>query len=249
MSHKPYIRLQEGAILVADAHYSDKYPLFFDFLQALKNEKIKTTQLILMGDIFELLFGQIKYTIQENKKEIDILNRLSLKIEIIYFEGNHDFGLKKIFPQIKIFPLQQQPQVFEFYNQKIELSHGDTKTPFAYQAYTKTIRNPSVLSFVGILDIICSQCIIKWLKRRGENKNPCYKINNFKKIIINRLKEIESDKLDIVIEGHFHQDTRFELSGLIYINLASFSCNQKYFIVQSNKGQLHLKDVFFEESM
>lgn len=248
MSHKSFLTLQEGAILVADAHYSDEYPLFLDFLISLENEKIKTDQLILMGDIFELLFGKIKYTIEANKKEIDILNRLSLKMEIIYFEGNHDFGLKKIFPDIKIFPLQQQPQVFSFHEQKVQFSHGDTKTPISYQIYTKTIRNPFVLSLVGFIDILCSNCIIKWLKVRGEKKNPCYKIDNFKNIIKRRLRSIEDEVLDVVIEGHFHQDVSFELYGIRYINLASFSCNRKYFIVQSSKGQLRLQDTSFEES-
>ena len=53
----PNITLQEGAILIADAHYSDKHPEFYAFLKALDSGQIKTKQLILMGDMFELLFG------------------------------------------------------------------------------------------------------------------------------------------------------------------------------------------------
>lgn len=244
----PEIKLHEGAILVADAHYSEKHPLFLSFLRALDEGRIKTTQLILMGDMFELLFGVIKQTCKENEEGIRVLNSLSKRIEIIYFEGNHDFGLKRVFPNMRIYPLQKQPVLAEFFDQKVQLSHGDTKSPLGYRIYTKLIRNPFVLFSVGLVDKVCSHCIIKWLKNRGKKKNPCYKIDSFEEIIKKRLKHLRTEALDIVIEGHFHQDLSFKLYGFVYANLASFACNRKYFIVQSNNKQLLLQESRFEES-
>jgi UDP-2,3-diacylglucosamine hydrolase len=241
MSHN--ILLQEGAILIADAHYSDKYSQFFTFLQALESGAIKTSQLILIGDMFELLFGVISQTKKDNAQEIALLNKLSESMEIIYFEGNHDFGLKNIFPNILIIPLQEQPQVAKFNEQKVMLSHGDTKTPLGYQVYTKMIRNPFILSIVGLFDILCAHCIIKWLKSRGMQKDPCYKIDLFKKIIQKRLSYLKDEPLDIVVEGHFHQNLSFELYEFEYINLSSFACNSKYFIVQSNRAQFNLQEI------
>jgi UDP-2,3-diacylglucosamine hydrolase len=247
MSRK--IKLQEGAILIADAHYSNEYPQFYGFLKAIDSEKIKTKQLILMGDMFELLFGVIEQTHTDNIKEIALINKLSKHIEIIYFEGNHDFGLQNIFPNITVFPLQQQPQITEFNGQRVQLSHGDTNTPLGYQVYTKLIRNPLILFMIGLVDKLCVHCIISWLKRRGEKKDPCYKIKGFKEIIYKRLKGVESENIDVVIEGHFHQDLSFTLYGFDYINLASFACNQKYFTVQSNQEQLVLQETLFKESI
>lgn len=239
----PNMILQEGAILIADAHYSEEYPQFQTFLHALDSGEIKTPQLVLMGDMFELLFGVIKQTIEDNSPEIKLLNRLSKKIKIIYFEGNHDFGLKNIFPDILIFPLEQQPQEFSFKKEKILLSHGDTNTPLGYQIYTKLIRNLSILSVIGFFDILCGHCIIQWLKSRGIKKDPCYKIDQFREIIMRRLSALENEAPDIVIEGHFHQNSKFDLYGFEYINLSSFACNSKYFIVQSNKEQFSLLEM------
>ncbi len=244
----PNIVLQEGAILIADAHYSAKYPHFFSFLQALDSGKIETGQLILMGDMFELLFGVIKQTHIDNAEEIALLNKLSQEIEIIYFEGNHDFGLKEIFPHIRVYPLQEQPQLALFDEQQVLLSHGDTQTPLGYQLYTKLIRNPFILTLVGMMDRLCSHCIIRWLKSRGEEKNPCYKIDGFDDIIKARLKYLKEKGPNVVIEGHFHQNVKFPLYGFDYINLASFACNQKYFIVQSKDKQLSLQETRFKES-
>ena len=246
MSHN--IILQEGAILIADAHYSSAYPQFYTFLQALESGEIQTKQLILMGDMFELLFGVIKQTCIDNEKEVILLNKLSKNMEIIYFEGNHDFGISKIFPNILTIPLEQQPQLTHFKEQKVQLSHGDTKTPLGYQVYTRLIRNPIILGFVGLIDKICAHCIIKWLKSRGEGKEPCYKIHDFIKIITKRLKYLENDDLDIVIEGHFHQDMQFKMYDFDYINLSSFACKRKYFIVQSKNKQFFLQETQFKES-
>lgn len=247
MSHK--LILQEGAIFIADAHYSQEYPHFYAFLQAIDSGKIKTQQLILMGDMFELLFGVIKQTHKDNAEEIALLNKLSKRIEIIYFEGNHDFGLKRIFSDIRVFPLQEQPVLSVFKGQNILLSHGDTNTPLGYQIYTKLIRNPVILYLIGIADKICAHCIISWLKSRGEKKDPCYKIKRFKEIIHQRLKSVKSETVDVVIEGHFHQDLSFSLNGFYYINLASFACNQKYFTVQSNEEHFIVQETLFKESI
>lgn len=247
MHMSPKATLQEGAILISDTHYSDDYPQFYRFLKALESGEIKTSQLILMGDIFELLFGVIKQTREDNKKEIALLNKLCESIEIIYFEGNHDFGLKEIFPNIMIFPLEEQPQVLSFNKQKVQLSHGDTQTPLGYQIYTKIIRNKIILSLVGMLDILCLHCIINWLKNRGVKKDPCYKIKGFKEIIHRRLSYLKDEALDIVIEGHFHQNLSFECYGFDYINLGAFACNHKYFIVQSSHEQLVLQETLFKD--
>jgi len=244
----PKLILQEGAILIADAHYSDQNPYFFSFLKAVDEGRIKTPQLILMGDMFELLFGKIKQTQVENEKVINLLNKLSKKINVSYFEGNHDFLLKNIFPNIVIYPIKEQPQEVDFNKQKVMLSHGDTHLSLSYTLYTNIIRNGLTLSILSLVNTLCLNCIMKWLKKRGNNKDQCYKIASFEEMAFQRLLYLKEKALDIVIEGHFHQNTSFKLYGFEYINLASFACNQKYFIVQSSKGQFFLHETRFEES-
>ena len=41
-------------------------------------------------------------------------------------------------------------------------------------------------------------------------------------------------KVDVVAEGHYHQNVDFMVSGTHYINFSSFACNQSYFSVQSS---------------
>ncbi|EAI9968245.1 UDP-2,3-diacylglucosamine diphosphatase, partial [Campylobacter jejuni] len=86
---------------MADAHENEQRKEFWEFLQTLKKGKISTPQLILMGDIFDLLIGEISATHEFAKPYIELLEELALKIEIIYLEGNHDFNLSCFFKRVK----------------------------------------------------------------------------------------------------------------------------------------------------
>ncbi len=83
------LKIKDRAIFIADGHENSKRDSFYKFLKKLQSKEIETPQLFLLGDMFDLLFGNITYTINKHKKEIDLLNSLSKEIEIHYFEGNH----------------------------------------------------------------------------------------------------------------------------------------------------------------
>jgi len=89
------VKIQEGALLIADSHYPHHGDSFFKLLQKLESEEIKIPQLFLMGDNFDLLFGHNDYIQTFSAEAIELLQKLSQKIEIHYFEGNHDFCLKE----------------------------------------------------------------------------------------------------------------------------------------------------------
>lgn len=101
--------LKPGALLIADAHYSDQRPKLIELLQSVYDGNTTASQLILMGDIFDLLFGPIALTYERNKEAIEIINAIAMKIEVLYLEGNHDFLLKRYFPEIYLVPLSSQP--------------------------------------------------------------------------------------------------------------------------------------------
>jgi len=66
-------------------------------LQEIDSGELSTPQLFLMGDNFDILFGgneYVKRISDKTQETIDILNTISHKIDIYYFEGNHDFLLK-----------------------------------------------------------------------------------------------------------------------------------------------------------
>ncbi len=245
MSHNDY-QLQEGAILIADAHYSDEQPEFLEFLKALESGAIVTPQLILMGDIFDLLFGYIPLTQQRNHEAVTLINTLCKRMEILYLEGNHDFQLRTLFREIHVVPIKDQPFICYYNNKKVLLAHGDYRGTWSYRLYLFLIRSSPVLQLLNGIDMISNHAIIKRLDRYLSRKNHCRTIPHFQEKIDASEELFARYECDYVIEGHFHQNRTFHYDTFHYINLAAFACNQRYFIVQCENKQELLQEVIFK---
>ncbi len=240
------IQIKEGAFFITDAHYSSSRPELLGFIKAIHSDKLHPTQLIFLGDVFDALFGSITQTIKKNQEMISLLNEISQKIEIIYLEGNHDFNLKYIFPNIKTFTISSQPLECQINGKKTLLAHGDFGTDFGYKIYTSLIRNRFLLPVFNLIDKMFNNLILKNLDEYLSKKNDCKEFTGFRKYISKRLE----NKFDTTyfIEGHYHQNRSIKFDGFEYINLAAFACNQRYFIVKSfNDKELLEEKIFSKE--
>ena len=227
--------IKKSALFVADAHVNEKRDELYSLLEQINNSKLRPSQLFLMGDIFDLLVGNVKYTQKTNQKYIELINEISKKTETFYFEGNHDFNLKKLFPEVKVFSYDEQPVIFDMNNKKILLLHGDKAAPFSYVFYTAIIRSKIFLSFVSLVDNILNGFISKKIINSQYNKKLCKRIDNFENIVLKRVNKLIKKDIEVIMEGHFHQDIQIELGKKKkYINIPSFACNKSFIIVQSH---------------
>ncbi len=226
-------KIKDGAIFISDAHANGNREDFFRFLLFLKKGGLNPPQLFLVGDIFDLLSFKIDYTKKFFFREIKLLRRLSKRMDIYFFEGNHDFVLKPLFKNIKVFPIQKQPVFFVYKDLKICISHGDVFENCFYKIYTKIIRNPFLLSFLNFFDSFGGFFLSKRILKKQSMKKPCRKIENFKIIIEKRVKRYKDCSL--VIEGHYHQNAKFFIEGKSYINLPSFACDKKVFVFKNGE--------------
>jgi len=211
MSHN----LKEGAIFIADAHYPNHSKELIPLLESINSANVQTSQLFLMGDIFDLLVGNSSYLKARFSKEIELIEQIATKLEVFYIEGNHDFNLKPLFKNTKIIPISKQPLILKDKNKTIAISHGDKfNTTLLYKIYTKLIRNPFIIKLIP-------QIYAKKKIEKMSAKKICKKIENFENCILN-IKKYHSSNL--IIEGHFHQGIKQKN----YISLPSFACDKKY---------------------
>lgn len=225
------IVIKEGAFLISDAHYSDLRPELLGLIEDIHSQKLLPTQLILMGDIFDALFGGVAYTQKKNQKMIQLLHEISLRVETIYLEGNHDFNLKEYFSHIKIIALKEQPLLCSYEDKKVCLAHGDFDGNWSYRLYCKLIRNKTLVSFLTLIDTLLKHKILKKLDAYLATKEDCKEFSGFKEYVESR--GLQKYKGDYFIEGHYHQNRAFALHEFEYINLGAFACNQRYFVVNS----------------
>jgi UDP-2,3-diacylglucosamine hydrolase len=203
--------LKNGAVFIADAHYSHTNEILCDVLNQLN--KTPPSQLFLVGDIFQLLLD-FPYLIEYNKKVINLINSLAKKTEVYYFEGNHDFCLEGIFDK-KVILLK------ELKKNGICINHGDIylEDKF-YKFYVKIIRKKWIMKFINIVSF---NFMNNWLFKKILSKNiSCDKID-FKKLAKMKIKLYKNCKF--IIEGHYHQNKRYKN----YLNLPSLYCQNSYF--------------------
>jgi UDP-2,3-diacylglucosamine hydrolase len=224
-----FLNIQENAIFIADTHYNENRVEFLSFLLKVKTQEIKTTQLFLMGDMFDFLCSQGDFFVNKNIEVINLLNELSKSIEIVYLEGNHDYNLKKLFPNIKVYKREKQPILAKLNDKNVSLSHGDIFVNQSYDAYCKIIRNKLLLNIINSIDF--NNIITKKIDKYLLSKNICHKLDNFEEIA---KKRVENYNTDIIIEGHYHQGSRFEFGNKEYINIPSLACSNEYSIVKNN---------------
>ncbi|MEA2018984.1 MAG: metallophosphoesterase [Campylobacterota bacterium] len=218
--------IKDGAIFIADSHYNKKRAILLDILTKINLNEISTKQLFLMGDMFDFLSQEIDYFKNINSEIITLINNLSINIEIIYFEGNHDFNLEQIFPKINIVSRKKQPLEIMQENKQILLAHGDIFTPMGYNIFSIIFRNHYFLKFLNFIDK--NNFLSKKSEEKLISKNICHEQKNFTQFIENR---IELYNTDLIIEGHFHQGYQDDR----YINLPSLACDGRYMVYKDKK--------------
>jgi len=231
------LNLYDDCIFIADSHYNEKNTVLLSFLKHIKDKKLETKQLVLMGDMFDFLTYQTKYFIKKNQEVISLLNDLSKTIEIVYFEGNHDYNIAKVFPLIKVYTRQEQPVLVKYDNTSLQLAHGDIFVDKFYDVYCSLIRNKIFLKLLTFLDV--NDTLSKKIYTSLMAKKICRKIPNFKAVIE---KKIASYSADIVVEGHYHQGDFMQYDERLYINIPSLLCSQEYVVLNKNFKKIPFKD-------
>ena len=215
--------IKENALFIADAHYPHHGDEFLKLLKQLKNRELKTPQLFLMGDIFDLLFGYNEYIQKFSKEAISLLQELSKTLEIIYLEGNHDFCLKEVFPNIRVYSRKEQPIHYKLGKKDVYLAHGDKYTAGAiFNLYSTILRTKRTLTLLRPFE----KQIIDHRVNRLRVKSICGDFKGYAK----RFDAIRSHypKDALIIEGHFHQALQYKN----YTSLPSLACQGEVAVVK-----------------
>ncbi len=239
------VELKKGAWLIGDAHDGLSRDSLFALLKVLDSKKQLPPQLFFLGDMFDFL-TDTPYLLDFYKKEIELIDSLSQKTELFYLEGNHDFGIKRVFLHAKVFENKEQPLYLNAGKKVVAMSHGDIFLPFITQKSLLFLRGKHFLKMATFLDGVLNFKLSKAILNSQKDKSLYYKIPNFKELIS---KKIENYRADIIIEGHYHQDSFLKFRDREYWNLNSYAVSQKIYEVEFKNGSLSLNSLSFSSIM
>jgi UDP-2,3-diacylglucosamine hydrolase len=232
--------LTQGAVFVADAHCASYRPALLTLLQHFAMHP--PPQLVLMGDMFDVLVGDYAPSLRMNQKAVACLRALSRKTDLFYLEGNHDYNLASVFPHARVFSREEQPIQISFKDQKLALAHGDIGCGMLYAMYMRWIRSFWVIKTLEHGDNMLGGIISRSLNRWLASKDLCRIFDGFELLAQRRISTMKCMReCDVLIEGHYHQGKSFQHSNGCYFNLEAHACNQSHYVLEWTNGETVLR--------
>jgi UDP-2,3-diacylglucosamine hydrolase len=244
---KVYIvtQTEKDWIFVSDAHFSGRETEAMEvFLRFLNSEKERMSHLVILGDLFEFLFGfkdnparGKPFPFADYLPILEGLQRLYRQgIRIKYFEGNHDFFLHSFFSErfgmeVEVYPEGNEERLG---GRRVFISHGDLSNPklWRYRTFRRMIKNRWTYGLIERVGPGFSRRVAKWLSQRSYQKNhaviPFYLPLEFKNFAHQKFLE----GFDMVILGHSHfpeeMEERVDEKRCLYFNVGDWMVHRSF---------------------
>lgn len=219
--------IKKGAIFIADSHTQNGRESLIFALEKLLDSP--PSQIFFMGDISNILVGNLKSSVESNCDLIRAISAISAKCEVFYFEGNHDFNLARILPNVKVISRKNQPLLARFGDKTALLAHGDIFCGIKYEIYIRFLTSKIMARILNVLDFISCGRIYRITEKIVQSKKLRFLEDEstiraiLKKRVQAYQKYLDSHKLrvNLIIEGHFHLG-KIEHGNFTYIALPAF---------------------------
>ena len=201
-------------VFISDIHlnsgHEPKARALISFLETLKTDGV--TDLFLVGDIFDLWLSHHQYFILRYGPVVRAIKKVCEedKIQVHYFEGNHDLYLKNYWSSFKRLRVYEDSHCFQFGDQVIRVEHGDMMNPDdrGYLFLRWFLRTPA-LKWLGRS---LPGATVGWIGDKASHKSREY-TSTAKKIeksetveLIRKYSEraFEETPYDLMVTGHVH---------------------------------------------
>lgn len=226
------------AIFIADAHLkSPNEPCYRDLCNFFDRivEKGDINALFILGDLFDFFVGFPKIIFYEHIEIIYKLELIAQKgVSIFYFEGNHDFFLKKL---NKLgFPVHIIEKSMDLLIQdRYLLSHGDRidQKDYAHRFLSFIVKNPITNLFSYLLPPYLVYDFAHYFSKFSR-KNISSK-RQFKETIFTHFaKNCVKNGYKGAILGHFHKSTKITLGSFNIYLVGSWKENRDYLVCEND---------------
>lgn len=199
------------SLFIADLHLHESRPettrLFLDFLQ---RESASAEALYILGDLFEIWFGDDDP--DPGKQEI-VTALKAWQAPLFFMHGNRDFLIGAQFLTETDAQLLQDPTLIELYGKQTLLMHGDTlcTDDQDYQAFRNMVRAPALIEQVLSLEIGPRIEMISEVraKSRAEMSEKSLAIMDANQQEIEQV--MRSHQVQQLIHGHTHRPAIHDL--------------------------------------
>ena len=243
-------RAEKDWVFVSDAHFTGHEPEETAlFLQFLDSQKEGMGHLVILGDLFEFLFGfqptarsrdrsnAGPFPFPEYLPVFEALERLAHRgVRIAYVEGNHDFSLSSFFQDWFKIEVNVYPDGWEgrLGGKRSFMAHGDLSNPaqWKYRFYRRVVKNPWTYRLIRFIGPRWSRRAASGMNRQSHqiyhNREPQGMAEAFRSFAHRKFLE----GFEIVILGHSHFPEKMEevMEGRrrLYLNVGDWVTHHSY---------------------
>lgn len=196
-------------VFIADAHLrnpsDDNYQLLLHFLSDIRGT-VKT--LYILGDLFEFWIGYGEKTFPHYLPVLDSLQKLAESgVEIVYFEGNHDFHLGKFFSETLRATIYTNPAILDLDGKRVYICHGDQINiqDYGYRLLRFLLHSHATKALFPLFPPALVFSIAKQLSCRSKKHHQERNKKKDYKSLLTRFAESQFvNGCDAVVTAHFH---------------------------------------------
>ncbi len=205
-------------LFIADLHlHRDRDDITDLFCHFLENDAIGCDALYILGDLFEVWFGDDNPCpmIKRVSERLKALNDTG--VPIYYIHGNRDFTIGKRFCKQSGMILLPESKVIDLYGTPALIMHGDSlcTRDVAYQKFRKRSRNPIVKFLLLSLPFKTRQKIAGDIRNKSKASNKKISLEIMDVTQSEVEKDMKNAGVQLLIHGHTHRPDRhhFDLHG------------------------------------
>ena len=233
----------DRAIFLADAHLNQDDIHSRNFLALVDRAAAEKVPLFLLGDLFDLWFGNPGLTFTFQKPIVEHLRELRRGgLRLYYVEGNRDFYLKREHDGTTFDVVSEEVMQAAVGEKRLYLSHGDTvnRADFVYRFWKGISKSRLANEAVAHLPPSVILPMADWIERNLKRSNRRYKGSFPERECREYAMRHFREGIDFVILGHFHQErlerySREESTKIVAV-LPSWKDQWRYFYLTAERA-------------
>lgn len=221
------------AIFIADAHLrreeDENYRLLLQFLAGLRGS---IDVLYILGDLFEFWIGYERAPYPHYLPVLELLGELRESgVEIVYFEGNHDFHLGPAFTGrlgVRVYP---GPATIELDGRRVHLCHGDevNRRDYPYRLLRLMLHGGLTRALTHVVPPAVAAGIAERMGRKSKQNHGRRRQRwDYAALLRAYAAERFAEGCEVVISGHFHLPLFEQQAGTTLICLGDWLSHYTY---------------------
>ena len=218
-------------LYVADSHLTGNDPEVDSFIRFLERVGPTAGTLYLLGDLFNVWFGEAKFRMPHQQRVLEALTRLaSTGVAIKFVEGNRDFSIRRNHLGAPFADVAAESLVESYGSRRILAAHGD-EVNLNDRQYRLWKRFSKSFAVYGLFRRLPGS----WGIRLGERLERTLSGTNIRNKSFFPMEEcrlwaasVFAGGCDTIVLGHFHEERELVLDGGTLFVLPTWRGHHRY---------------------